>query len=392
MTTSRRRFLQYSLAGSSLLALPGLALAGPNPTKKRPGKRILILGGTGFLGPAIVTAAQARGHTLTLFNRGKTRPELFPNVEKLHGDRDPNKDEGLKSLAGRSWDAVVDTSGYYPRLVRASAELLAPNVKRYVFISSTSAYANDKTPGEDESAPTATLADPTVETMGKEFEFYGGLKRACEEVVEKAFAARATIVRPGYIVGPEDRTDRFTYWPVRFARGGEMLAPGAPSDPFQVIDVRDLAEWLVHLIENDTSGAYNAVGPGMAWTMGGMIDTCRTVTGKDTKVTWVPADFLEKNGEKGDGSLPIWMTPSGATAGAHLRKSDKAVKAGLKFRPVTDTIRDTLAWFNAQPQERRDKFRAGLTPEREKELLGLWAQASKGGDTKPQPAASGKGG
>src|SRR5688572_9779619 len=189
MSTSRRHFLQYSLTAASLLALGPEALAGPDKKSPAPAKgkkKILVLGGTGFLGPAFVTAAQARGHTLTLFNRGKTRPELFPDVEKLRGDRDPTKAEGLKALEGRKWDAVLDTSGYYPRMVKASAELLAPHVQQYLFISSISAYASDATPHEDESGPTAKLADPTVETMGENFENFGGLKRLCEEAAEGA--------------------------------------------------------------------------------------------------------------------------------------------------------------------------------------------------------------
>ncbi len=233
MSTSRRQFLQYSLTAASLLALGPRALAGPDKKKSTAAAKkklkILVLGGTGFLGPAFVTAAQARGHTLTLFNRGKTRPELFPNVEKLQGDRDPKKGEGLKALEGRKWDAVLDTSGYYPRMVKASAELLAPNVEQYVFISSISAYANNDEPHEDESGPTAKLADPTVETMGKNFENFGGLKRLCEEAAETAFPDRATLVRPGYIVGPEDRSDRFTYWPVRYDEGRRDAGAGQPG-------------------------------------------------------------------------------------------------------------------------------------------------------------------
>jgi 2'-hydroxyisoflavone reductase len=393
MTSSRRKFLQYSLAGTSLLALGPQALAASNGKGSAPKqgvrKRILLLGGTGFLGPAVVQAAQARGHSLTLFNRGRTRPELFPNVEKLRGDRDPDKGEGLKALQGRKWDAVVDTSGYYPRIVRASAELLAPHVKQYLFISSVSAYASDKTPHEDERGPTATLADPTVETMGKAFEFYGGLKRACEEACEKALPGRVANIRPGYIVGPEDRTDRFTYWPLRFERGGEMLVPGSPADPLQVIDVRDLAEWLVLLIENNTHGVFNAVGPETPWSMDGVMETCRRVTGRDTKLTWVPAGWLETQGEKGDAGLPIWLPPAGTTAGAHLRSNARAVKAGLRFRPVDITVRDTLIWFKDLPPERQQKLRAGLKPEREAELLARWAQVQAGSNV---PSASSKGG
>jgi len=377
MTTSRRQFLQFSLAAASLAACaPSLrSVAGDERSAPPQKKKILILGGTGFLGPAFVTAAQARGHELTLFNRGKTRPELFPNLEKLQGDRDPNKGEGLKALEGRKFDAVLDTSGYYPRMVRASAELLAPNVGQYIFISSVSAYAKNDTPGADESAATATLADPNVETMGKNYENYGGLKRACEEAAEKALPGRVANVRPGYIVGPEDRTDRYVYFPLRFERGGEMLAPGSPSDPLQIIDVRDLAEWLVLLVERNTTGIFNAVGPEKPWTMGEMFAACKEVTGKDTKLTWVPGDFLLKNGEDGEGALPIWAPPIGDYAGMHLRSNARAIQTGLKFRSPVLTTRDALAWFKNLPEERQGKVRAGLSPEREAELLSLWAKA-----------------
>lgn len=386
MSTSRRHFLQYSLTAASMLALGSEALAGPG---KKPAasaknkKKILVLGGTGFLGPAFVTAAQARGHTVTLFNRGKTRPELFPNVEKLRGDRDPKKDEGLKALEGRKWDAVLDTSGYYPRMVQASAELLAPNVQQYVYISSISAYASNDKPYEDESGPTAKLADPTVETMGKNFENFGGLKRLCEEAVEKALPGRTANIRPGYIVGPLDGSDRFTYWPVRFDQGGEMLAPGSPEDPLQIIDVRDLAEWLVLVMENNLTGIYNATGPEKPWTMGALFAACKEVTGKDTKLTWVPSEFLVKQGENGEGDIPIWAPPLGQTKGFHLRSIDKAVKAGLKFRPGTVTVKDTFEYFKGLPEERRAKMRAGLKPEREKELLALWAKESSGAGKTP---------
>ncbi|MBN1205879.1 MAG: SDR family oxidoreductase [Myxococcaceae bacterium] len=388
MSTSRRHFLQYSLSAASLLALSPQALAGAPKKPAAPAKdkkKILILGGTGFLGPAFVTAAQARGHTVTLFNRGKTRPEWFPEVEKLRGDRDPKKGEGLKALEGRKWDAVLDTSGYYPRMVQASAELLAPHVQHYLFISSISAYANDLTPNEDERGATAKLADPTVETMGKNFENYGGLKRLCEEAAERAMPGRTANIRPGYIVGPMDPTDRFTYWPVRFEQGGELLAPGSPADPLQFIDVRDLAEWLVRVVEDTLTGIYNATGPEKPSSMGALLATCKEVTGKDTKLTWVPTDFLAKHGENGEGDLPIWAPPIGKTKGFHLRSTAKARKAGLQFRPASVTVKDTLEYFKSLPEERRAKMRAGLKPEREKELLALWAK-EKAGAGSPQAA------
>jgi 2'-hydroxyisoflavone reductase len=391
--SSRRTFLQLSSLAAAATLLPGGLAQAAEAGAKGKGKggkkkSILILGGTGFLGPAVVAAAQARGHTVTLFNRGKTRPELFPGVEKLRGDRDPKKDEGLKALEGRKWEAVIDNSGYYPRMVGASASLLAPNVGHYVYISSVSAYAENATPGQDESAPTATLKDPNVEEMGKNFENYGGLKRACEEAAEKAMPGRVANVRPGYIVGPEDRSDRFTYWPVRYAKGGEMLAPGAPTDPLQIIDVRDLAEWLVHLVETNTVGIFNAVGPQKPWNMGALFDACKKATGqKGTKLVWVPGDFLEKQGENGDGDIPIWAPYMGKYKGMHLYSNAKAVKAGLRFRNPATTVKDTLAWFNAQPAERRAKLRAGLSPERERALLDAWAQAQRGGASDAGSAA-----
>ncbi|WP_437572199.1 SDR family oxidoreductase [Sorangium sp. So ce542] len=413
MPSSRRHFLSLTAAAGSMAALgcssaprpgpPAAAGAGPGPgggqarapapaapASPQPAvpsgssgkKTLLILGGTGFLGPAVVEAAKARGYTVTLFNRGKTRPHLFPDIEKLHGDRDPNKGDGLKALAGRAWDAVIDNSGYVPRIVKASAELLAPNVRQYVFISSLSAYASHATPGADETAPVATMADPTVETMGKDFENYGPLKALCEQAAEAAMPGRVTRVRPGFIVGPEDPTDRFTYWPVRVERGGEVLAPGTPLDPIQIIDVRDLAAWLVAVVEARTTGIFNATGPGEPLTMGGLLDTCKAALGSaaNARFTWVSAKFLEKpGGEPVD--VPIWAPAEGETQAFHLRSIERARKAGLTFRAVQETVKDTLSWWTTLPPERQAKPRAGLPPEREAELLRAW---------RAQPRSTGK--
>ncbi len=342
-----------------------------NPTN--PKKSLLILGGTGFVGPAVVDAARARGFTITLFNRGKTRPELFPDIEKLRGNRDPAKDEGLKALFGRTFDAVIDTSGYVPRIVRASSELLAKNVKQYVFISSISVYKDNSISNMDESGVVGTISDPTVETMGKEFENYGPLKALCEQAAEKAMPGRVANVRPGYIVGPMDGSDRFTYWPLRVARGGEMLVPGTPNDPMQVIDVRDLAEWLVKLVADGTTGVFNAVGPGAPLTMAGVLEASKKASPKsDVRYTWVPASFLkskEKEPSAEPIDLPIWAPPEGETKGVHLVNGDKARKAGLAHRPFDVTVADTLTWFATLPPERQAKRRAGITPEREAELL-----------------------
>ena len=371
----RRQFLQASIAAGALVAARASAqsskpAAARSDEKSRAAtpKKLLILGGTGFLGPAIVEAAQARGHTLTLFNRGKTRPNLFPDVEKLHGDRDPKKEPGLKALAseGRQWDAVFDDSGYYPRMVKASADLLAPNVKQYVYVSSISCYAKNDVEGADETAALATMADPTVEDMGKYYANYGALKALCEQAAEKAMPGHVTVVRPGYIVGPDDFSDRFTYWPVRFARGGDVLVPGEPSDPIQIIDVRDLAEWMVKLAENGTIGTFNAAGPAKRMSWGEVIEACQAVGGKESRVHWVKADVLEKLGV---GELPIWAPYSGDSKGFHTWSNARAVKAGLVFRPVATTAKDTLAWFRTLPSDRQEKLRAGLTAEKEAEAL-----------------------
>ncbi len=375
--TTRRDFLRNSLAAGAACALsPSDLLAA-----RRPGDplRLLVLGGTGFLGPHIVESAMARGHQVTLFNRGKTRPQLFPDLEKLHGDRDPKKGEGLKALEGKSFDAVFDTSGYYPRMVRASAELLAPHVKHYVFISSISAYAENKTPDQDETAPVAKMPDPTVEEMGKGYEWYGALKALCEQAAEKAMPGRVSNVRPGYIVGPDDTSDRFTYWPVRFARGGEILCPGDGTDPIQIIDVRDLGAWLVKLVEDRSFGIFNACGPAKPILMKELVEVCMTVAGKDAAPVWVPVDFLTGQGVEPDGGFPIFAPGTGGTAGSHRYSNARAIKAGLTFRPVAETVKDTLAYWEKLPEARRAKPRAFLPADREAALLEAWkkSQAAK---------------
>ncbi|EYF06347.1 epimerase [Chondromyces apiculatus] len=353
--------------------------AGSEPARAAapPAKTMLILGGTGYLGPLVVEAAKARGYKVTLFNRGKTRPELFPDLEKLQGDRDPKKDEGLKALEGRSWEVVIDTSGYYPRMVSASAELLAPRIKQYIYISSVSAYAKTDRVGIDETAAVATLADPTVETMGKEFENYGGLKALCEQAAEKAMPGRVANVRPGFIVGPGDLSGRFTYWPVRVSQGGEMLAPGTAADPVQIIDGRDLAAWLVVVAERNLNGVFNAVGPTEPLTMGGMLEACKAATKSNARFTWVGAKFLKDHPAKVD--LPIWVAPEGDELGFHTVSGKRAWEAGLTSRPVVDTARDTLAWWKEQPAALQEKMRKGLTPEVEAKVLADWKKAPKGG-------------
>lgn len=419
-TLDRRDVLRGGLAAAAL-GLATSACAGkkaapvaPEAPKASP-KRILILGGTGFLGPKTVAAAQARGHHVTVFNRGK-REKLQPleaQVDHLYGNRDPNlpaNDEkgpdgqllepngspkGLEQLVGKSWDVVIDNSGYYPRMVAASAQLLAQQgVKQYIFISSISVYDENPAQGGDEATRIAKLTDPTVETMGATFENYGGLKALCEQAAEAAFPGRATIVRPGYIVGPGDPTDRFTYWPVRIARGGQVLAPGAPEDPLQWIDVRDLAEWLVTLVEQGTTGTFNAVGPSQPGRWGDVLQSCVAASGGKATLEWVPATWLKENEMGGEDAFPIWVPPVDKFAGFHRWNNDRAEAAGLKFRPMDETVKGLLEWYPGEIERRvrvtkeleaaakakgtpppkgdPSALRAGPPAAREQELLAKW--------------------
>jgi 2'-hydroxyisoflavone reductase len=373
MHPSRRQFIQRSAAVAGLVTL-GSAVVPALGANAVPSKRILILGGTGFLGPAIVAAAKARGHVLTLFNRGKTRPGLFPDVEKRKGDRDPNKDEGLKSLDSGEWDAVIDDSGYYPRIVGASAELLAPRIKQYIYISSISCYKQPNPVYGDENAPLATLVDPTVETMGEQFENYGGLKAASERAAERALPGRVAVVRPGYIVGPDDPTGRFTYWPARFDKGGEVAVPGAPSDPLQVIDVRDLAAWLVLMVENETVGTFNATGPEQPMNWGRVIAACQNATSTAASATWIPGEFVVK---QKDVDFPIWAPYLDDSKGFHTWKNERAKQAGLRFRPIESTVADTLNWYRGQLKEKNGRVHLAFTAEQEASILAAWKSENK---------------
>lgn len=390
--TTRRDFVRLSMAAGAAMALgsvPRVRAAGDAaPIGGGKGLKILILGGTGFLGPAVVNAALARGHTLTLFNRGRTEKKkqelygepVFPDLEKIHGNRDPDKHavdddpsspKGLAGLEGdRTWDAVVDTSGYVPRIVKASAELLKGRVKHYTFISSVSVYKDNSRPWGDESREVGTMADPTIEEMGAQFENYGPLKALCEQAAEAALPGRVANIRPGLIVGPWDPTDRFTYWPVRVATGGEVLAPGNADDPVQIIDVRDLGEWIVHCIEKSIAGVFNALGPQTGLTIGKVLEACKTASGSDATFTWASAEFLESQQVAPWGHMPVWIPPKGEMAGFHQWKCEKAAAAGLTFRPILDTCKATLDWWSTLPESRRTaKMRAGIDADREAELL-----------------------
>jgi 2'-hydroxyisoflavone reductase len=329
--------------------------------------RILVLGGTVFLGRHIVQAALARGHQVTLFNRGQHNPDLFPEVEKLRGNRDGD----LSALEGGSWDAVIDTSGYLPRVVRQSAEMLKDQTNLYAFISTISVYSDEKTPGQDENAPLATLEDNSVEEITGET--YGGLKVLCERAVEEIYGDHALIIRPGLIVGPDDPTDRYTYWPARIARGGEVLVPGRPERAVQYIDVRDLAEWTVRLVEEGKTGVYNANGPDSVLTMEEFVQACKSAAGSDAQFVWVPEQFLIEREVGQWMELPLWVSEE-EMPGFFAFDVSRAVRDGLTFRPAEETARDTIAWEQTRPADH--EWRAGMQPEREQELLEEWKSAS----------------
>jgi len=376
--TTRREFVQRTAGAGGALAL---GLLPPHVGHARPGGlaplrrpvrpapralRILVLGGTRFLGVHQVEYALQRGHAVTLFNRGRTNPELFPEVEKLVGDRN----DDLTALRGREWDVVIDNSASIPRWVRQSARLLEDAAGQYIFTSSISAFADFATVGMDETAPVGTLDDTTIEEITGET--YGPLKALCEKEAEAAFPGRATIVRPGLIVGPWDSSDRFTYWPVRIDRGGEVMAPGDPSDPVQLVDARDLAAWMVRLAEERVMGVFNATGPASRLSIAEMLYGIRAVTTASVAFTWVDADFLAKHEVQPWVQMTVWVPPRDGMQGLAQVDCSKAIAAGLTFRPLAETARDTLEWHATLPEERRATPRAGCPPELEAEVLRAW--------------------
>ena len=326
--------------------------------------RILILGGTRFLGRHLVEAALDHNHEVTLFNRGKSNPALFPQLETIIGDREHD----IERLNGRLWEAVIDVAGYLPRIVRLSADVLKENVTRYVFISSISVYENFRKVGITESDPVGKIQDETTEEVTGET--YGPLKALCEQAVQDIYGLERTlIVRPGLIVGPHDPTDRFTYWPVRVARGGDVLAPQKPEAPIQVIDVRDLSAFIIKLIEENAFGIYNATGPDYELTLGKLLDVSKQVSGSDANIRWASLDFLNQNKVESWSDMPTWVPDDEEGAGFSRVDVSKAINAGLGFRPLEETVRDTLEWASTRPADH--EWRAGLTAEREQELLAL---------------------
>lgn len=368
MQSTRREFLKSTAITSAGVGLGLSSLGRSALAKSTPSLRILILGGTAFLGPHQIKYALDRGHKISTFTRGKTQPtvhkEIFKRVESLIGDRNDN----LKALQGREWDAVIDNSATYPRWVRQTTDILKDNAQTYLFTSSLSVHEGFDKKGLTEEDPVATTEDPTAEDM----KYYGALKALSEDVTRKAFGDSAIIVRPHLIVGPGDRTDRWTCWPVRIAEGGEVLAPGHPGRAVQYIDVRDLAEFNIRLIEDRAAGTYSAVGPLAPYTMAEMLYGIRAVVSNPVSFTWVDQDFLAENDVAPWREMTAWTPSGGQFDGFSSFNNSKAVTAGLTFRPLAETARATLDWWNTLPEERRSNPKAGLARDKEKKVLEKW--------------------
>lgn len=358
-------------------------LTGRAATGKAPAPLdILILGGTGFTGPEQVEYATARGHRVTLFNRNKTRPDFFKGrVDQLIGDLNGD----VSALAGKKFDVVIDNPTTFPAWVRNAAQQLKGNTKHYMFISTISVYPDNSKPGADETAgltPLPAGLDPYTTVADDAKKYYGALKTASEQEVAKHYAGIHTIIRPGLIVGPLDRSDRFTYWPARIDRGGEVMAPGRPTDPVQFIDSRDLAEFMIRMAEDRAFGTFNVTGPAAPLTVAEMLGGIKAVTAAGAHFTYVPADFLRANGLQGWRHMPVWINPEGATAGFTRRGISRALAKGLTFRPLAVTAKDTLDWNKTRPEVEQktlaDGAVAGIPASKEAEVLAAWHAKQKG--------------
>ena len=369
MKNNRREFLKGAVLGGAATASgvfsTSSSAADHEPREQKP-LDILVLGGTGFIGPHMVREALRRGHSVTLFNRGRTNNTLFPDLETIKGDRGSD----LEGLKGRQWDVVIDNSGYVPRHVEDSATLLSDNIEHYLYISTVSVYASFAEPF-DEDSPLGTIDDETIEEVNGET--YGPLKALCEKRATAAVGKdRITILRPTYICGPGDHTDRFSYWPIRTSKGGTMLWPGSPEHTTQIIDVRDLANFTVDCVEQRIAGIYNTVTPRGSYTFGQFLEDCEAITAEDVDAVWVDDAFVEQNDLFE--SLPVWHPRAGEYAALSGASGERARAAGLHNRPVRETIRDLMSWWQTLPEDRTSELRAGLKPDQEAEMIELFKQ------------------
>lgn len=361
---STRREIILAALGAGIVNIAGHSIAAAQSVQARGGMNILILGGTGFIGPHLVEQALQRGHEITLFNRGRTNTHLFPGVEKLIGDRNDN----LAALRGRRWDAVIDNSGYTPAQVSMTVDLLKNNCDQYLFTSTRSVYHDYTAARMDEDVALGPREIPESEWTG-----YGPNKVLAERVVQAGFAARTLIVRPPIIVGPGDRSDRFTYWVDRIDDGGEILVQGQATDPIQFIDVRDLAEFYVHLLEQGTRGIFNAEGPGSPLVTAGFVHGVKAITATPSVFHWLDWDFLSERDEVPQNDLTFWQAPRGRYVNYGLMDNRRAIAKGLTFRPLAVTAKDTLDWHRTRTPEVQANLRVGLSRSREAALLQLWA-------------------
>lgn len=396
MHRSRRDFLVITAVVSAGFMVSGsrvsAGITDEQPEEKET-LRVLFLGGTGFLGPHTIEILTEHGHEVTLFNRG-TRQEMFPDLELIVGNRIADVEPGLAPLdaaiaSGRRWDAVIDTASVHA-WTEDTAELLKSAADQYVYISSLSAYASNAGDGRKEDDELASMPDEVADSIDRlpyDMTYYGAVKARSEAAAERAFPGKATIIRPGLIVGPRDFTHRFTYWPARIREGGEVLAPGNPSDPVMFIDVRDLAAFVVDVIEDEHFGIFNANGPTTHdLTIGDLLDACKAATGSDAEFVWADAEFLGSQGVGPWQAMPVWIPPVEEMAGFHKTDVSRAAEAGLTIRPLEDTIRDTLAWFDGWLPEIKESRgyeyqpgvnAAGITREREAEVLAAWRARGK---------------
>ncbi len=384
MPTTRRDFIQLSaLAGAAGMGLAADAASTSSPIGRATKPlSILVLGGTGLIGPPMVAHAIERGHEVTLFNRGKTNTQLFPDLEKIQGDRNDDLSALAAAIeAGRKWDVVIDNTAMIPRWVQESAGLLKNSAGLYLYTSSISAYADASKPGQDETAPVGQISDDETAAVKTNRDItgenYGPLKARCEKAAEDAFPGHCIVVRPGLIVGPGDYSDRFTYWPVRIHRGGEVMAPGNPTDPVQFIDCRDLGEWYIRLVEDNAVGVYNGTGPASALSIAEMLYGIRATTSAAVSFTWVPTDFLKEHDVAEWSEMTVWLPPEGEDAGISSVSIARAIAAGLTFRPLATTAFDTVEYWNSLPEDRRAAPRAGLDPDKEKAVLAAWHAAQR---------------
>lgn len=353
---TRREFMGAALGAGIFNAVGAPAFA-------QGGLSILVLGGTGFIGPHLVQRVLDRGHRVTLFNRGRTNTHLFPAAEKLVGDRD----DDLSALEGRRWDAVIDNSGYTPQQVELSVELLKGACDQYLFTSTRGVYTDFTRDVMDEDAPIGPTDPPDTEWTS-----YRDNKTRAEYIVQEAFGARTQITRPPVIVGPGDRTDRFTYWVDRIDDGGDILVHGDKEDPIQFVDVRDLADFYVHMVENAVVGIFNTVGPGSPLTNAGLVHGIKAITATPSTFTWVDWDFLIGEGEEPQATLPFWYRPAGRYLNYGRMVNTRAIEAGMTFRPLAVTAKDTLDWHRTRSAEQQAELRVGMSGAREAELLQKW--------------------